>query len=165
MVFTKILLAIDESKYSEKILKSGLEVAQVHQAELMLFRCIPDQNLPLISSVPYEMGLGIEDVNYNYREQQERLVKATEESLEKLKNQCEIATNHQIKITYQYTIGDPGASICQAAKSWPASMIIIGRKGHSLLVEALLGSVSSYVIHHAQCAVLVISPNLEQVID
>jgi nucleotide-binding universal stress UspA family protein len=159
MSFTKILLAIDDSKYTENLLKQGLEIANIHQAELMLFRCIPHSDLPLVNSVPYEMGLGIEDVNYNFREQQERLIKATSESLEQLKNHCESATNHQLKIAYQYTIGEPGTSICEAAQEWPASMIIIGRKGHSLLVEALLGSVSSYVIHHAQCAVLVISPN------
>lgn len=158
MSFNRILLAIDDSKYAENIRKQGLEIAKIHQAELMLFRCIPHPDIPVVNSVAYEMGLGIEEVTYNYRQQQERLIQTTQDTLEQLKNECEIATNHQIKITYQYTIGEPGQSICEAAKAWPASMIIIGRKGHSALVEVLIGSVSNYVIHHAECAVLVISP-------
>lgn len=163
MSFEKILLAIDDSKYTENLLKQGLEMAKIHQAELMLFRCIPHADVPVVNSVTYEMGLGIEDANYNFREQQERLIQTTQETLEELKNQCELATNHQVKIAYQYKIGEPGYSICEAAQEWSASMIIIGRKGHSMLVEALLGSVSSYVIHHAQCAVLVISPTKSSV--
>lgn len=163
MSFEKILLAIDDSKYTENLLKQGLEIAKIHQAELMLFRCIPRADVSVVNSVPYEMGLGIEDVNYNYQQQQERLIQTTQETLAELKNQCELATNHQLKIAYEYKIGEPGYSICEAAKSWPASMIIIGRKGHSTLVEVLIGSVSSYVIHHADCAVLVISPSKSSV--
>jgi nucleotide-binding universal stress UspA family protein len=158
MSFQKILLAIDDSKFSEDILKQGLEIAKIHQAELMLFRCIPHTDVQVINSVPYEMGLAIEDINYNYRQQQDRVIQSTQETLEKLKYQCELTTNHELKISYLYKIGDPGYSICETAQEWSASMIIIGRKGHSALIEALIGSVSKYVIHHAQCAVLVIEP-------
>ncbi len=158
MSFKKILLAIDDSSVTPGILSQGLEVAKSLQADLMLFRCIHSKDLQVINSIPYEMGLGIESVNYNYQEEQENLNRVTEENLQKLKNECEIATNHQLKIEYKYAIGDPGACICETAQNWSASMIVIGRKGHSMLVEALLGSVSSYVIHHAQCAVLVVSP-------
>lgn len=159
MSFKKILLAIDDSKVTPDILTQGLEVAKIHQADLMLFRCIPSKELQVVNSIPYEMGLGVENFNYNYQEEQEHLNRVTEENLEKIKDECEIATNHQLKIEYQYTIGDPGPRICETAQDWSASMIVIGRKGHSLLLEALLGSVSSYVIHHAHCAVLVISPS------
>ncbi|KOR37745.1 MULTISPECIES: universal stress protein [Planktothricoides] len=158
MSFQKIVLAIDDSKFSEYILKQGLEIAKIHQAELMLFRCIPHNDVQVINSVPYEMGLGIEDINYNYRQQQDRVIQSTQETLEKLKYRCEQATNHELNISYRYKIGEPGYSICETAQEWSASMIIIGRKGHSALVEALIGSVSNYVIHHAQCAVLVIEP-------
>ncbi len=159
MSFKKILLAIDDSKTTPHILSQGLEVAKAHQADLMLFRCIPIKSLPEVNFLPYEMGLRLEEFTYNYQEEQEKLSRLTEETLKKIKNECEIATNHQLKIEYQYAIGDPGVCICETAQNWSASMIVIGRKGHSMLVEVLLGSVSSYVIHHAHCAVLVISPN------
>jgi nucleotide-binding universal stress UspA family protein len=117
MSFKKILLAIDDSKVTPDILSQGLEVAKYHQADLMLFRCIPSKDLQVINSIPYEMGLGIETVNYNYQEEQENLNRVTEENLEKIKHECEIATNHQLKIEYKYTIGDPGACICEPLKT------------------------------------------------
>jgi nucleotide-binding universal stress UspA family protein len=150
--------AIDDSQLSNANLPKSLDVAKIHQAELMLFRCIPTEDLEVIASVPYELGLAVEEIDYNYREQQNRIDELTKESLEKLKAECEAATNHSISIEYQYTIGEPGHCICEMAQEWQASLIIVGRRGHSGLVEAFVGSVSNYVVHHAPCDVLVIQP-------
>ena len=46
--------------------------------------------------------------------------------------------------------------ICNAAISWQADLIIMGRRGRTGLSELFLGSVSNYVLHHAPCAVLVV---------
>lgn len=159
MSFKKILLAIDDSKLSQAILTKALDLAKIHQAELMLFRCIPTEDLEVIASVPYELGLAVEEIDYNYQKQKARLDELTKESLEKLKAECETATNHSISIEYQYNIGEPGHCICEIAREWQASLIIAGRRGHSGLVEALVGSVSNYVVHHAPCDVLVIQPS------
>lgn len=159
MTFEKILLAIDDSKLTQAILNKALEIAKINQAQLMLFRCIPSEELAVIASVPYELGLAVEEIDYNYREQQNRLDELTQESLEQLKTECETATNHEISIEYQYKIGEPGSCICETAQEWQASLIIIGRRGHSALVEAFVGSVSNYVVHHAPCDVLVIEPH------
>lgn len=53
--------------------------------------------------------------------------------------------------------GNPGLIICQEARGF--DMIVIGSRGRSPLSELLLGSVGSYVVHHAPCAVLVVGPN------
>lgn len=53
--------------------------------------------------------------------------------------------------------GNPGLIICQEAKGF--DMVVIGSRGRSPLSELLLGSVGSYVVHHAPCAVLVVGPN------
>ena len=52
-------------------------------------------------------------------------------------------------------MGDPGDNICELAEELEADLIIVGRKDRSGLEELLLGSVSSDVVHHAPCAVLV----------
>jgi nucleotide-binding universal stress UspA family protein len=50
--------------------------------------------------------------------------------------------------------GDPGAVIVQAAKD--ADLVIVGSRGLNPVQRILLGSVSSKVVHRAECDVLVV---------
>jgi nucleotide-binding universal stress UspA family protein len=50
--------------------------------------------------------------------------------------------------------GDPGAVIVSAAKD--ADLIVVGSRGLSPVQRIMLGSVSSKVVHRAQCDVLVV---------
>ena len=44
-----------------------------------------------------------------------------------------------------------------------AELLVVGNRGHSMVVEVILGSVSSYCVHHASCPVVVIrEPKVEQ---
>ncbi|MEM7714538.1 MAG: universal stress protein, partial [Cyanobacteria bacterium P01_A01_bin.68] len=52
--------------------------------------------------------------------------------------------------------GSVGSQICQIAEDLNVDLIVLGRKGHNAITEALLGSVSNHVMHHAPCAVLII---------
>lgn len=156
MTFSKILLAIDNSKLNQTIVNTALEIAKIHQAKLLLFRCVTDNKFEVMSSDTYEMGLAFNQVDSNYQGQQTEISDLTKQALEQLKNECEIATNHAINIEYQYRIGEPGYCICEMAQEWGASLIIVGRRGYSGLLKAFVGSVSNYVVHHAPCPVLVI---------
>ncbi len=156
MIFSKILLAIDNSELSKNIVKPALEIAKIHQAELLLFRCVTDDQLKIMAADTHQMGLAFDQVDYNYQAQQTEISELTQQELERLKTECEIATNREITIEYQYGIGEPGYCICQTAQEWGASLIIVGRRGLRGLVEAFVGSVSKYVVHHAHCPVLVI---------
>jgi nucleotide-binding universal stress UspA family protein len=50
--------------------------------------------------------------------------------------------------------GDPGAVIVQSAKD--ADLIVVGSRGLNPVKRILLGSVSSKVVHRAECDVLVV---------
>ena len=52
--------------------------------------------------------------------------------------------------------GDPADVIVEEAKEVSADLIIVGASGHSAPARALLGSVSTRVLHHAPCDVLVV---------
>jgi nucleotide-binding universal stress UspA family protein len=52
--------------------------------------------------------------------------------------------------------GDPADAICEAAKEGGADVIIVGTRGRNAAARALLGSVSTKVVHHAPCDVLVV---------
>jgi nucleotide-binding universal stress UspA family protein len=53
-------------------------------------------------------------------------------------------------------IGEPRGVILEAAKSWPADMIVLGSHGRRGLDRLLMGSVSEAVAIHADCSVEVI---------
>ena len=57
--------------------------------------------------------------------------------------------------------GDPRDALTKASKD--AELLVVGNRGHSTVVEVILGSVSSYCVHHASCPVVVIrEPKVEQ---
>ncbi|MGZ4675793.1 MAG: universal stress protein [Acidimicrobiia bacterium] len=51
-----------------------------------------------------------------------------------------------------------GARLCALAADEKAALLVVGSHGHRALVDVLLGSVSSHVVHHSPCPVLVIRP-------
>lgn len=50
--------------------------------------------------------------------------------------------------------GDPRGALTKASED--AELLVVGNRGHSTLVGIILGSVSSYCVHHASCPVVVI---------
>jgi nucleotide-binding universal stress UspA family protein len=52
--------------------------------------------------------------------------------------------------------GPAAEEICRAAKAHDARMIVIGAHGWGTIGRFLHGSVSTYVLHHADCPVLVV---------
>jgi nucleotide-binding universal stress UspA family protein len=52
--------------------------------------------------------------------------------------------------------GHRGGMICQVAEERPVQHIVIGSRGRSAVTQLILGSVSSYVTHHAHCPVTVV---------
>jgi len=53
-------------------------------------------------------------------------------------------------------LGVPAAKIIDAAKKWPADLIVMGSHGRGKIGGLFLGSVSQEVLHHAPCPVLVV---------
>lgn len=51
--------------------------------------------------------------------------------------------------------GDPGPTLCAAARRLHADLIVVASHGRGTIGRALLGSVSSQVTHEAPCPVLV----------
>ena len=53
-------------------------------------------------------------------------------------------------------VGAPGPTLCELAAGLPASVIVMGTRGHGGIRRAVLGSVSDHVVRHAPCPVLTI---------
>ncbi|KAL1925520.1 uncharacterized protein VTP21DRAFT_403 [Calcarisporiella thermophila] len=51
--------------------------------------------------------------------------------------------------------GDPKEKLVELSKKLNIDMVIVGSRGRGLLKSQLLGSVSSYLVHHCECPVIV----------
>jgi nucleotide-binding universal stress UspA family protein len=51
--------------------------------------------------------------------------------------------------------GDPTAALIDAARRHDAELIVVGHRGHNELVELMVGSVASRLVHHSPVSVLV----------
>lgn len=61
-----------------------------------------------------------------------------------------------ITSTHLVEIGEPGPTICEVAQRTGADVVVMGSHGHGWLQRVFLGSVSTHVLHHAPCPVLVV---------
>jgi nucleotide-binding universal stress UspA family protein len=52
--------------------------------------------------------------------------------------------------------GDPADALVNAAKEEGADLIVVGTRGLNFAERAVLGSISTKVVHHAHCDVLVV---------
>jgi nucleotide-binding universal stress UspA family protein len=60
-----------------------------------------------------------------------------------------------VPVTKRVERGDPRLVICRVAEEG-FDLIVIGSHGSGLLKRVLLGSVSTHVVHHAPCPVLMV---------
>lgn len=49
-----------------------------------------------------------------------------------------------------------GAKLCATTADEQADVLVVGSHGHGVFADALLGSISNYVVHHSICPVLVV---------
>jgi nucleotide-binding universal stress UspA family protein len=61
-----------------------------------------------------------------------------------------------VTIERRILIGQAGEEIVSTANAVGADLVVVGARGHGALQRLLLGSVSEYVLHHAECPVLVV---------
>jgi nucleotide-binding universal stress UspA family protein len=154
----KILIAIGDAPDSEKILESGLTLADKLGAQVLLLHVlnplVPHDFVlaggPLVGGIlPVVDDQAIEQYLKEWQ-------KYEKHGLERLQAYAQQASDRQIKAEIRQELGDSAPMICKAAQAWPADLIVIGRNQQSVWSEIFLGSTSNYVLHHASCSVMVI---------
>ncbi len=153
MVYQRILTALDFSPESETVFNQALEIAQQNQASLMLLHCISSE-----SYLPYQPHdsfgenpwASFSSILTGYLEQEQ------EQTIKKLSDYAQKAQNKGVQVEWQWEFGEAGIWIRKMSETWQADLIVLGRRGLSGLKKILLGSVSSYVVQHAACSVLIV---------
>lgn len=140
MVFKKILVAIDGEPIAAHAADIGAELARLAGAEMAFVHVI---DAALINAA--DTGI-----------QPAVLAASAKEDARKLINDFRKRLPQPLTALEFVQIGSPLAEIVNAAKDWPADLIVIGSHGRGGIKRALLGSVAEGVMRHAPCPVLVV---------
>lgn len=159
MGFQKILAALDYSPLSESVFDQALDLAKANEASLRLLHCLSNEMVgEPIGTLPIELGFYPEYVGYAYRSAPTLASERLDKTREWLSNYCETAKRQGVTVDFDCQVGEPTLYLCQMAQNWNADLLVLGRRGRTGLAEALMGSVSNYVMHHAPCSVLIVQP-------
>lgn len=141
----KILVAIDSSDASSKVLTYGIDLAGKLDAEVTIVHVIE----------PYsKRSTVLNQLNPAMVKQTNELYElAGQELMEAAKKQTAAAN---VPVQYETLIGNAAQQIMSAAKKSGATMIIIGSRGMNAVAEFILGSVSSKVAMYAEIPVLIV---------
>ncbi|MEM9903622.1 MAG: universal stress protein [Cyanobacteria bacterium P01_D01_bin.44] len=157
-MFSKILVALDQGDTCVGLFKKALALGKATGADLMLLSVLMPADDSSLKMPPYS-GLGYYSMGFDdsiWDVYQERYREQESKGLNRLRGFTQQATEADIRTEFTQVAGSPGRAICHFAKTWEADLVMVGSHGRTGLSEALLGSVSNYVMHHAPCSVLVV---------
>ena len=148
----KILVALDISKTSESIFQKAVQLSKATGAELTLLHVMYGEEEGAPPNLFYAPSSLIDDfLTFQHKWQE-----FEQSCLQKLQKYAEKVSAAGVNSEIVQKYGDPGRTICDVARDRNTDLIVMGRHGRSGLTELMLGSVSNYVVHHAQCNTLVI---------
>jgi nucleotide-binding universal stress UspA family protein len=140
MAFTRILIAVDTSEIGIHATLVGVELASVLGAQVAFIHVIgpamSDGALFAVASPELVLPPDYE----------------ISQVLERLQGRAPIPK----EATKFVPIGDPVESITEAARNWPADLVVIGSHGRGGVDRVLLGSVAEGVARHSPCPVLIV---------
>ncbi|HPJ74549.1 MAG: universal stress protein [Methanoregulaceae archaeon] len=138
-VFLKILVAIDGSPLTKKVLCIASDLARLSDAELHLVYVV-------------ESGWAEGDVA------RELAIREMEEESDRLITEWKKMVSPGLAMTAHRMSGHPGNTIVNLASDIGADLIVIGSVGKSQVERMLAGSVSTFVVTHSRIPTLVIKP-------
>jgi nucleotide-binding universal stress UspA family protein len=142
-VLLKVLLAIDNSKFSEAATQTLIAQVRPNQTEVRVLHVI--EVYPLYSA-SQRLGPDLAVASEEHRHEAEALVVRTARALR----------DAGFRVTTAVEQGDPRVVVIDTAAEWKADLIMLGSHGGKDWTRFLMGSVSEAVVHHAPCSVQVV---------
>jgi nucleotide-binding universal stress UspA family protein len=141
----KILLAVDESKYSTWAVR---EVAKRPWPKGTTVRVLTvAEPFPQVAMEPwYGARESLEQIDQEVQKRAHELTKKTADSFKKKGFKVDTAVRQ----------GDARSEIVDEAEKWAADLIVMGSHGYTGLKRFFLGSVASSVVSHAPCSVEIV---------
>ena len=139
----KILLAVDGSSYTKKMLAYLATHAELFGPSRNEFHAFTVQ-----AAVPprARSALGSDVVNKYYAEDAEKTLGPV----------CKFLARHGIDAKSSYKVGHAGEEIAAMATKGGFDLVVMGSHGHSALGSLVMGSVASRVLAHCPVPVLLV---------
>ena len=149
----KLLLATDDSQFSEAALRAVISQNRPQQTQVRVLHVMEPMGI-VLSEIASAAGpesypaepFELERLRKEQKKQASALVETRAEELKGAGFQAETAIGE----------GDPRVEIIDMAREWSADLIVMGSHGRKGLDRFLLGSVSEYVARHAPCSVEIV---------
>jgi nucleotide-binding universal stress UspA family protein len=141
----KILLAIDDSKFSQAAIKAVMTQARPRETEVRILHVI--EPLPIYpDGQAWGYGSEASQVLEEQREEAKGLVARASQKLR----------DAGFTVTTAIEEGNPKVVIIDSAMQWSSDLIVVGSHGRKGLDRFLMGSVSEAVARHARCSVQIV---------
>ncbi len=133
----KILVCFDGSDRSQNALNKTLELFKGQNPDMMIL---------LVAEQPLDASMENEEV---YEEWQK-------ECHDLLNEAARDVTQLGLEVDAILATGDPRKMIMEAIDNKAPDLVVLAKRGKGSVKDALLGSVSTYVVRQAKCPVLVV---------
>ncbi|MDJ0705723.1 MAG: universal stress protein [Leptolyngbyaceae cyanobacterium MO_188.B28] len=156
-MFQKILVAMDCSEMNKSVFDKALSLAETTGASCKLLHVLfveEDAYPESLTSSLWSYGSSLKDLAFDSHNKRLKILEM--KGLKLLRSHSLAAKAVGVQVESTQILGSPGRTICNAARSWDADLIIIGSRGLFGPSELRLGNVSNYVNRHAPCSVLVV---------
>jgi nucleotide-binding universal stress UspA family protein len=145
-----VMLATDGSPTAAQATAAAIDLAQLLDAELLIVT---------VWDIPYSaVGIAGGPVPMNGE-----LAKLTEDEARKANSEAAaLAEEGGVETRSLVLRGFPVDEICAAAERFQPRFLVLGSHGWGPIKRAIFGSVSTGVLHHATCPVLVVRGEQEE---
>jgi nucleotide-binding universal stress UspA family protein len=147
----KILIAVDQSPHSERAVRFVTRMRWPAGSRVIVANAI----VPVISP-PLPSGGGGAPVAVEVSAEQRAEVQTVVAQAEDELRAAGIATESR------FLTGDPRDALLRLAEDERVDLMVMGSHGRTGFAKLLLGSVSSHVVTHAHCSVLVVKEDLQE---
>jgi nucleotide-binding universal stress UspA family protein len=144
----KILVPVDFSESTAKILPYALSVARQYAAEVILLNVVRDLT-------SWETWVPHPSIEEFAKQALSGAEKAMESFCEENSEELKACASYEKKVV----AGDPAAEIIETVKSENADMIIMGTHGRKGLEHTIFGSVAENVLRKSSVPVMTVNPH------
>ncbi len=140
----KIMVAVDGSEMSKKVLQKARVIAEKFESEVLILTVVKRLRL-----VHYHVG-----EESALTEQMDReLEHDAQTTLEQAKK---VFDNYPVKYETLLAYGEPAEEILILAEREKPELLIMGNRGLGGFGRVMLGSVSTKVLHHIHCDMMIV---------